>query len=350
MAYGRDAEDIRKSLLNRGWVEKLPPDYLESKSKIKLNKSRQETLIISSFLEKNHPNFIWAGKINQPFNFHQSHLISDRRQHHKNGNGNKKMYGDDDTIVSRLKANVKFWSSKSGLCTSLKDTSWYYIKDIAEIYVPRTYTNTDRNDLIDFVNDYLLTACISLLRWILDNLKNGNRVFRSTGQISVNMMIFALNRCKEYLNKKENKDIDGQIRRLISPGQWNSFIIKYQSLTAGKSVFKLDCNRNITLLTVYANYLLKEISRYRPQPKCEGYRNVWIIKPSNASMGAGIRISSDLHKILNMISQTKSKYVVQKYIGKNYLTYPKLALQFYQFIFNFRTIFRGTVLDLRDEI
>lgn len=349
MAYGREAREIRKSLLKRGWVEKLPPDDLVSKLHLNINKIRQETLLLSSFLEKNHPDFIWAGRIKTPFNSYQNCLLRNH-QHQYNNSSNNKVHRNDVTIVSRLKTKVTFWCSKSGLCTSLKNTPWYHIQDIAEVCVPRTYVNTDGNDLIDFVNDYLLTACISLLKWTLDNLQNGKPVFRYSGQISVNVMIFAINRCKEYLNKKESKDIDGKIRRLISPGQWNYFIIKYQSLTTGQNVFRMDTEKNITMLAVYAYYLLKQISRHRPELKCEGYRNVWIIKPSNDSKGTGIRISSNLHRILNTLTKTKSEYVVQKYIGKNYLTCLKLALQFYQFIFNFRTIFRGTVLNLRDEI
>lgn len=324
MAYGRNSNDIREALLNRGWVEKLPPHFLITKSNSKLSKKSQkneeETTLLSSFLRNYCPNFIWAGILTNKPRYRDkdftNYLTKNRLQHPKNIS--ERIYKNDNTIVSRLKSKVKDWCSKTGLCKSLKDTPWHYIEDIAEVYVPRTYINTDSNDLIDFVNDYLLTACTGLLRWILDNLLNGNPIFSRTGKISINVMVFALNRCKEYLNKKENKDIDGKQSRVITSGQWNYFITKHQSLIAGEKVFRLDKERNISLLMVYAHYLLKEIVKYRPQLRCDGSHNIWIIKPANLSSGQGIKISSELNKILDMITKTSFKYVVQKYIGKNY--------------------------------
>lgn len=323
MVYGRDANEIRKDLLSRGWVEKLPPAPLISKFNLKCGETSQEAVLLSSFLKDYDPNFVWAGRLSQQYYPFQDNIFDAILTNSKKINSNKKVYSNDDTIVSRLKVNIKFWCSKTGLCTSLKDTetSWHYIKNVAEIYAPRTYANEDRDDLIDFVNDYLLTACTSLLRWTLDNLYKGVSILKRTGTVSTNVMIFALNRCKEYLNIKENKDVDGAQSRAVTPGQWNFFIKKHQSLTSGQEVFKLDNQQYIPLLVVYAHYLLKAIIKYRPQLSCEGCHNVWIIKPSNLSMGAGISISSHLHKILNKVTRTKEKYVVQKYIGKNYSTY-----------------------------
>lgn len=321
LVYGRDAEEIRKPLLHRGWVEKLPPDDLVSKYNLKLGKIRSETIRLSSYLKDYHPNFVWAGKLYEPFDSCYNLHCGSSLNKSKKTNKYKKVLRHDDAIVNLLRVHLKLWCSKTGLCTSLKNMAWHYIKDVADVYVPRTYTNTDRNDLIDFVNDYLLTACTGLLKWILDNLHNGITIFSRTGTVSINIIIFALNRCKEYLNKKENKDVDGVQNRAITPGQWKTFIMKYQSLTAGESLFKLENEQNIPLLLVYAQHLLKEILKYRPQLSCEGYRNIWIIKPSNLSMGIGIQISSDLQTILNKVTGTKYKYVIQKYVGKNYSTY-----------------------------
>lgn len=331
--YGRDAKHIRKALLNRGWVEKLAPKHLISKLNINLSKISQQTTILSSFLHNCVPNLIWSGKLlNQPnglgrSNSYQEFLINNQLQLPNNIYRNKKVKKNNHTIVSKLKVRVKNWSSKTGLCTSLKNTSWYYIEDVAEVHVPRTYINTDNDDMTDFVNDYCLTACTSLLRWILDNFRNSEPIFRRTGIIPINVMVFALNRCKEHLNNKVNKDIDGNKCRAISRGRWNSFIKKHKSLITGRNVFKMDNEPKILLLVRYADYLLKEILIYRPELKCDGYRNVWIIKPSHLSMGEGIRLSSELNTILKMLTTTKkgkkrttNKYVVQKYIGKNYST------------------------------
>lgn len=334
MAYGRDANEIRKALLKRGWVEKLPPPQLTSRLGIKSSKANIETALLSSFLENFDPNFVWAGKVSskQQGKFDEfDEFLSNKRIKKLKYGGVKGTYRSEGIVRSRLKVKVKLWSSKTGLCTSLKGTSWHYIENVAEVDAPRTYINTEQDDLIDFINDYLLTACTGLLRWILVNLQNGGSIFKRTGDIPINVMIFAMNRCKEYINIKENKDIDGHKGRVITSGQWNSFLMKYHSLIKGQKDFKLNSEQNLPLLVMYANYLLEKISVYRPQMKCEGCCNIWIIKPSNMSMGVGISLSSDLNRILQMITRTTQKYVVQKYIGKNYLLYSSKIMLFVPF-------------------
>ncbi|CAH2104928.1 unnamed protein product [Euphydryas editha] len=291
---------VRKALLDRSWVEKIPPNRMNlskirngnfsSKSPIQ---SELEGLLLSNLVEKHNPNFIW-------------------RTRDERGNTPLNFIRDCNTIINKLEIDA-LWTSKQGLCSSMKRNYWFYIEDVAEVNGPRTYNTCDGGELEGFVKDYKLTTCTSLLKWILSMVANDRPVFVPAGKISMNVIVFALNRCKEYLFRKQNKDIDYSIPT-VSAGQWHSFLKKYYCIIAKEEVFEADKENKMALYLSYAKYLLKEIYRYRPQLSCEGCHNIWIIKPAYCSRGRGIRMASKLGVIMNLIEKANTKYVIQKYI------------------------------------
>lgn len=292
---GKNAMAVRKALLDRGWVEKLSLNKTNTNNS-KMTSDKQEKMILSSFLDEHNPNLVWGG-INSC-----------------NGNGLKKW---DDAIINTLEVK-EVWSTKESLCKTLHNTSWYYIENVAEVDAPRTYSNVNRDELGEFIKDYLLTACTSLLRWILLNVEKNKPVFKKSGTISTNVIIFAINRCKEFLFMKENLDVDKKISTEVTPGQWKFFLTKYASLVSGKALFQIDKDRNMLILIAYAKCLIDRIIKIRPQLSCEGCCNIWIVKPSECSSGKGVKVSSDLDAMLNMLTKTQETYVVQKYIGKSF--------------------------------
>ena len=288
---------IRNALLERGWVEKLPIE------KMNLAKIRNgtlttkpeimaevEKLLLSNLVVQHSPNFIWRTK-----------------------EENRDMPKENLAIVNRLKTDA-LWTSKQGLCCSMKRNYWFYIEDVAEVIGPRSYSTGNSGDMEGFVKDYRITACTSLLKWVLSMVANDRPVFVEKGNISMNVVVFALCRCKEYLYRKENKDID-RVLCNASNGQWNHFLKKYYSIIGKNDVFQKDTENKLPLYMAYANFLLKQMHRYRPQLSCEGCHNIWIIKPGHNSRGRGIRLASRLSVISNLLNRANDKFVIQKYIG-----------------------------------
>lgn len=291
---------VRKALLERGWIEKIPANKMNL-SKIRngtfLSKTEihgeLERLLLSNLVDKYTPNFIWRTKDEQ-----RDTTID--------------MNKENTTIVNKLKIDA-LWTSKQGLCSSMKRNYWFYIDDVAEVNGPRTYNSYEIGETEGFVKDYKITACTSLLKWILSMVANERPVFVDDGKISLNVVVFALNRCKEYLFRKQNKDIDHAICR-ASSGQWNAFLKKYYRIIGKDDVFQEDTENKLPLYLCYAKFLLKEIHKYRPQLSCEGCHNIWIIKPAHCSRGRGIRMASKLGVITNLLSKANAKHVIQKYI------------------------------------
>lgn len=290
---GKNAMAARKALLDRGWVEKLPINSNENNFKL-MPIDKQEKIILSSFLAKCNPHLAWGGIDISTSNAYQKW---------------------QKPIINNLDVN-ELWSTKDILCKSLQDYSWYYIENVAEVNVPRTYSNASKDELEDFIKDYLLTACTSLLKWIEINIENSKPVFTKTGTVSTSIIVFAINRCKEFLFMKENMDIDKQICNEPTGGQWKFFLTKYISIISGKDLFQANEDRNMPILLAYAKCLIDRIVKYRPQISCEGYCDTWIVKPSESSSGSDVIVSSDLTIALNMLTRTRETYIVQKYIGK----------------------------------
>lgn len=291
---------IRLALNARGWVEKLPPNRMNLSrlkngscaTQIEID-DELERLFLSCLVEKYPANFVFTM-------MRDDYLKAI-------------LETSDPVICNRLKFDSP-WTTKQGLCNAMKTNYWFYIEDLADVSGPRTYNSYDVGEVEDFISDYKLTACTSLLKWILTMVFQEEVVFSKEGNVSGNVLMFAINRCKEYLLTKQNHDLD---KNLItaSNGQWNTFLKHYYRLVARNGTFRVDQENKIKLYMSYATLVLKEISKYRPQLLCEGWNNVWIIKPHHLSRGRGIRMASKLGVITNLLT-SNNKYVIQKYIGQ----------------------------------
>lgn len=294
---------VRQALLERGWIERVSPNKMNLSRIRNGSFSNQndvhnelERLLLSNLVEKCCPGFIWTVRDDQ----HESNIID--------------MNKENTAIVNKLKVDA-IWTSKQGLCSSIKRNCWFYIENVADVNSPRTYNSYESGETEGFIKDFQITACTSLLKWILSMVANERPIFVETGKISLNIIVFALNRCKEYLLRKQNKDID---KTLNSPsnGQWTSFLIKYYCIIGRNDVFASDKEGKLPLYLIHAKFLLKEIHKYRPQLSCEGCHNIWIIKPGHCSRGRGIRMASKLAVITSLMNKTSAKFVIQKYIGE----------------------------------
>lgn len=293
--YGQGSKVVRRALIERGWFEKVP----RNKRYYKIWQ-RPEQSFLSNFLEKYDANFIWGR--NSSNEIESVKAVKTKT---------KTIYPIRNTLEV-----VNNWSTKYGIFLSLKNSYWHYIDNVAEVIAPRTFSNANNYEIKDFIKDYHLTACTSLLRWIVETLQNNKPVYHETGRISMNVIVFAINRCKEFVYMKEHKDIDINIINKVAKKDWDTFLKEYRSLVDGKDLFQIDVGRSVFYLLHCAKYVLDCILMYRPQLNCEGFYNIWIVKPSEYSRGRGIVISSKLNCIMDIINKTNQKYVVQKYIGK----------------------------------
>lgn len=333
--YGQGSRVVRNALIRRGWIEKIPQNI---KYRCNFEKG-MEKLLISSYLDEYNANFIWGTK---PTN--QKHELNSLKKK-TISNTYKQPKRREYPMRNRLKV-VNHWSTKHGIFSTLKNSTWYYIDSVAEIIAPRTFSNANNYEKKEFIDDYKFTACTSLLRWFMESLQNNKPIFHETGTVSINVIVLAINQCKEFIYTKNHKDIDSEICNKCIDVHWNSFLEEYRSLISGTDLLHVD-NQNVLKLFNCAKHVLDEILKYRPQLNCEGFYNIWIIKPSGYSRGKGIEMSSKLDCIMDIISKTNKKYVIQKYIGKTSL-FDLFKFVILCFCHNtiYLLFFRKTVVDL----
>lgn len=175
--------------------------------------------------------------------------------------------------------------------------------------------------MITFEEDFLLTACVSLLAYL--QTKTCDELISETGKIGFDTIEFAIAHCNRYLYKSRHLDIDDPIydddddpKDNISKEDINDFLYCYYQIVQHEKTFELDENGVLEGLKAESSKLYNSIKNMFPQHFIDGYCNMWLLKPGNQSRGRGIMVLQKLDEIQEEIKKSPRKYVVQKYIGK----------------------------------
>lgn len=212
------------------------------------------------------------------------------------------------------------FTTKEGLCNVLRDMHWFFEEGKSETYYPRSYNVFCQDDLQEFIDDYRLTACMSMLRFLVERHENkeSDCVYAENGQIPITSIHFALKQSNAYIRSCQHLDIDDDVERVWNH-EWELYLMHYQMLTQDHLTFQMpDDLMQWNCLMDDCKRCLKEISTHWPQSNLDGMFNIWIVKPSNRCRGRGILLMSDIKKIIAHVSPAvvnKGRYVVQKYIG-----------------------------------
>lgn len=165
------------------------------------------------------------------------------------------------------------------------------------------------------MEDFRLTACISLLKWLIDTYQTSdeNAIRSIDGKVPHTAIAFAIDRCNEYVATRKHLDIDREFIR-IWDHEWDQFLSNYYLIVHNNALFIDTKEWSTSMYHATAKSTLKEIARYWPDYNIDGVKNIWILKPGNKCRGRGIQLVKhveDVSKIMNL----KLKYVIQKYIG-----------------------------------
>lgn len=311
---------IRKSLIQRGWVEKLDIhrrapiigscqvvledvalQYLPQRRPGETRRQhiqKCERNIMSRFLEHMPIDFLWSARKEK----------SDWIDMARNSN----------LLLNKFHKSP--FTTKEGLCNILENIHWFFEEGQSETYYPRSYSICTVEDLNDLIEDYRFTACQSTVRFIVEKYPNQNSdsICAQDGQIPTSSIRFALNRCKDYIRICEHFDIDEESAEIWNH-DWEIFLQHYQMLTLKEKFRRPNDPEEWNSLMNDCKYTLQQISILKPQNNLDGILNIWIVKPSNRCRGRGIQVMNDIKKIIAHVNPqvvNKGRYVVQKYIGE----------------------------------
>ncbi|KAK4879186.1 hypothetical protein RN001_007332 [Aquatica leii] len=315
-------QTVRNQFLIRGWVEKFEAQTPAKKQiqkdvpapsldEVCLNLPvkqewesqatyvlKCERTIMSRMLSNHGVDFYWNQR-REPSDWH--HRI------------------DPNQIMSRFIRSL--FTSKEGLNLLLQQLHWHCEPGVASVNFPRCYTLGFPDHYHNFVEDFRLTACVGLLKWLVSKYEKEDElsIIASDGAVSHTTLVFALNRCNEFIASQKHLDIDREIPQTWDH-EWNEYLTNYYRIVHDHAVIHATKEWNLILFNAACKTTLVEIKKYMPMIDVDGIKNIWILKPGNKCRGRGIQLIKDVEDVAKIMN-LKLKYVVQKYIEKPLLIY-----------------------------
>ncbi|XP_053978542.1 tubulin glycylase 3A-like isoform X1 [Hylaeus volcanicus] len=231
---------------------------------------------------------------------------------------------DEKTIVNKFSGC--YFTSKVDMCNNLENVSWFYEAGVSNIQFPRCYNVYQPAQVEEFVQDFYITACMGILKWFLylASVAGPNATWSPNGTVPICAILFALERCTDYISVCSHEDIDRRDRVAVSTSDWNHFLTWYEQFLHKREVLQKTDGIDIQELVPYTANMLTDMIQCRPQSRIDGMRNVWILKPGDKSLGRGIVLKNSLNDIIGKINQSTKEcmqYVVQKYIERPLLVH-----------------------------
>ncbi|XP_063917987.1 tubulin glycylase 3A-like isoform X2 [Zophobas morio] len=304
---------IRRELLKRNWIEKYEPTITKAKSSTAPNNDdlisnlpvkhdwesptayteKCEKTIMSRMLQNFDVDFYWSMRKDQSDLLHRSSSYK---------------------LMNRFSKSL--FASKEGLALLLQQHYWYSEPGVSCVNFPRCYVLGFPDHFNHFVEDFRLTACVGLLKWLIHTYDTENKfgIQSPEGQVPLSSLQFAVDRCAEFIEVQKHMDIDKEYQR-VWDHEWDQFLTHYYSVMHKNALFDTSVDHPLTMYYIKSKNILNDLQKYWPEYNMDGWKNVWILKPGNKCRGRGIQLIktiSDVEKVMNL----KLKYVVQKYIER----------------------------------
>ncbi|XP_075211846.1 tubulin monoglycylase TTLL3-like [Lycorma delicatula] len=290
---------IRNNLIKRGWIQKFACEELSLKTGA--IPQDPEAQLTQRMLRNVPINFIWVYTVSD---------WSDIKPH---------------TVVNRFpRASASYsFTTKIGLNHNLEQSYWFYESGIANVDFPRTYSILTQEDMLGFIEDYVMTACTCLLKLVVGSVIRGEHDLLKDGDVPQNIIDFAINRCNEYVAFREHRDIDSKkAHTSICDQTVKDFLKNFYKIVHEGETFETSSYLQVQGLYLAAKSALQGIQRFWPQMKLDGYKNLWLLKQSNLNCGKGVQILNTLEEIIEAVGEVRSpRYVIQKYIERPLLIY-----------------------------
>lgn len=141
------------------------------------------------------------------------------------------------------------FTTKEGLTSSLTQMHWYTEPGVAFTKFPRCYNIHSSDSLEEFIDDFRITACISILKWLSIALQENNEqnLISNNGKIPFSSIDFAISRLNEYISFYTHKDIDDTEDQTqhVWEHEWDLFLTHHYLLVHENSKFLEDKNTSL---------------------------------------------------------------------------------------------------------
>lgn len=126
---------------------------------------------------------------------------------------------------------------------------WHTEPGVALTRFPRCYNIHNSDSLEEFIDDFRITACISVLKWLSKSMQNNGEqnLVMPNGKVPFSSIEFAVSRLNEYISFFTHKDIDDteDQSQHIWEHEWDLFLTHHYLLVHEKAKFMEDKNTNL---------------------------------------------------------------------------------------------------------
>ncbi|XP_046402221.1 uncharacterized protein LOC124168144 isoform X2 [Ischnura elegans] len=371
---------VRNALRQRGWIEKR---WRESRS----------TIIIPSVVKRsrkarstNDMSLARSASRSSCYNVSTYHYEISESSSSKIKDYEGGLIEEEDNIISRMLRNVEpalVWSARAdtfewgmipkhqtinrfprtsfttkvGLCNYLQQMHWFYESGISDTLFPRCYCVCLPEEMQAFRDDFRLTACMSLLKWLVYNYEKPREkpsdprgedvVLSSSGKVPLSAVEFAIQRICEHINYCQHGDLDippsyangqrhcGNVPFKTWDHQWDQFLTWFYQVTHEGALLTRDSplelshkipnvdamGQEFSVKDLYerAKSCLEDVKPFWPQLELDGMNDLWILKPGAKSRGRGIQLINRLEMVNQRLTPAvikETRYVIQKYIER----------------------------------
>lgn len=294
-----DFVKLRAELFNRKFVEQIVvPRYspLHDKTLMQLVEGADEgndceKALIARLLGDTKANFIWSPKLQYYELFHGTcHL------------NRVEFIGDNFTV-------------KDGMIECVKKID-EGVEPEQRLKYPRAFDLTADEGPGKFFDEYDWTMVTSLILYLNDDRKNETLFSDRHWTLTTDGLRMAL---RLVMSKVDEIEL-GTPAKQLSKHHWRLIRQTYHAI--------IDLRQRMLGSSNIAEHYLKKVHeasayilKYWPERQHDGFKNIWLVKPTASGQGEGIIVTNDTKRMLRYVGQDNRSYVVQKYIERPLLIY-----------------------------
>lgn len=303
---------LRRELKKRGFVElnRIPNEsyLLEIPNSILLEEAKDgneyEQALMAKMIGRRKPDLVFLSRAIEYRNFHSTPFLS----------------------------KISFHQPPSFIC---KNGMLRYVEVIKQkklnkgVYFPRAYDVSSPEGVNQFLEDYRLTAALSLVLYLYrrlrfieiyftdeqcrqDGCKNGDSADGDT--VRINGLDYAIHVIFMHIKYADgNLSRDELARYNLNQAQWREVLDTHAGIV--KHGRRISYANNVAMkeyVVAKIKILGPDIPLYWPNIYHDGIHNMWLLKPAYTGQGWGIILESDERRLLDLMKNKANHYICQK--------------------------------------